>query len=242
MRIHTDLKGFTLIELLVVTAIIAILVAMLFPVFVNARGKAQQIACLSNLKQIGLAFQMYASDYGGACCPYGIGSPDTGAVTQWEMHLYPYVKSLGLYSCPSSDFQPTAALVQPNYWSYLGAYGWNLNLFNDPATFRVTLADLDMPANTVVAVDAHPYNAAALPDGILWDRAKPAYRHSDMCNVVFSDGHVRALTPDALLATIPNIHGRNVAYLASAYGSGWTNDPSIRIFSLWQTAASLPHF
>jgi len=141
------------------------------------------------------------------------------------MHLYPYVGSLGLYSCPSSGFQPTEALVQPNYWSYLGAYGWNLNLFN-----------------TVVAVDAHPYNAAALPDGILWDRAKPAYRHSDMCNVLFSDGHVRALTRDALFATTPNIHGRKVAYLASAYGSGWTNDPSIRIFSLWQTAASLPHF
>ncbi len=194
---HTGPKGFTLIELLVVMAIIAILAAMLFPVFAKARGKAQQTACLSNLKQIGLAFEMYAQDYDGAVCPYGIGSPDTGAVTQWEMHLYPYVGSLGLYSCPSSDFQPTAALVQPNYWSYLGAYGWNLNLFNDPATFRVTLADLDMPADTVIAVDAHPYNAAALPDGMLWDRTQPAYRHNDLCNVVFSDGHAKALTPDA---------------------------------------------
>ena len=239
---HTARKGFTLIELLVVIAIIAILAAMLFPVFVKTREKAHQTACLSNLKQIGLAFQMYAQDYEGACCPYGVGSPDTGAVTQWEMHLYPYVRSLGVYTCPSSSFQPTQALVQPSYFSYLGAYGWNLNLFNDPATFLVTLADLDMPADTVIAVDSKPFNCVSLPDGILWSLAKPAYRHSDMCNVVFCDGHAKALTQGALLATAPNTHGRKVAYLASAYGSGWTNDPSIRIFSLWQTAASLPHF
>ena len=127
-------------------AIIAILAAILFPVFVKAREKAQQTACLSNLKQIGLAFGLYAQDYQGGVCPYGTGSPDTGAYTQWELHLYPYVTSLGVYGCPSSSFQPTAALVQSNYSSYLGAYGWNLNLFNDPATFLVTLADLDMPA------------------------------------------------------------------------------------------------
>ena len=63
-----------------------------------------------------------------------------------------------------------------------------------------------------------------------------------MCNVIFCGGHVKALTPGALLTTTPNIHGRRVAYLASAYGSGWTKQPSITIFSLWHTAVSLPHF
>ena len=235
-------KGFTLIELLVVIAIIAILAAMLFPVFGKAREKARQTGCLSNLRQLGLAFQMYAQDHDEGCCPYGIGSPQTGARTQWEMHLQPYVKSLGVYTCPSSSFQPTEAIIQPNYISYLGSYGWNLNLFNDPAAFLVTLADLDMPGDTVVAVDSEPYNCVALPDGMLWDLARPAYRHNDMCSVAFCDGHARPLTQDILLATAPNTRGRKVAYLASAYGSGWTKDPSVTIFPLWQTAQSLPHF
>ena len=64
-------KGFTLIELLVVIAIIAILAAILFPVFARAREKARQASCQSNLKQIGLAAAMYMSDYDGTCILWG---------------------------------------------------------------------------------------------------------------------------------------------------------------------------
>jgi prepilin-type N-terminal cleavage/methylation domain-containing protein/prepilin-type processing-associated H-X9-DG protein len=235
-------RGFTLIELLVVIAIIAILAAILFPVFAKAREKARQTACLSNLKQIALAAQMYAQDYDEMCCPYGTGSPEAGASTQWELHLYPYVKSLGVYSCPSSDFQPTEAMVQPNYLTYRGAFGWHFNLFNDPATFPVALSDLDMPGETVLAVDSDPFNCVALPGGILWSLARPAYRHNALANVAFCDGHARAFTGDALLATAPNAAGRKVAHVTSGFTCGWTADRSVTIFPLWQTAASLPHF
>ncbi len=105
-------KGFTLIELLVVIAIIAILAAILFPVFARAREKARAAACLSNCKQIGLALMMYAGDYderlpcglvgtGGGNNPWwGIG---------WAGQTNPYLKSVGILKCPNDTNNPTVA-------------------------------------------------------------------------------------------------------------------------------------
>jgi prepilin-type N-terminal cleavage/methylation domain-containing protein/prepilin-type processing-associated H-X9-DG protein len=109
-------RGFTLIELLVVIAIIAILAAILFPVFAQARDKARQSACISNLKQIGLAFGMYAQDYDellGPCALAIQGQSPTGPFTVknrfgtrtvlWPAFLQPYVKNLNIFSCPSAN-------------------------------------------------------------------------------------------------------------------------------------------
>ena len=103
-------RGFTLIELLVVIAIIAILAAILFPVFARAREKARQTSCLSNLKQLGLGLQMYAQDYDGmifanCACP----GPPLVSRYQHEgnavalSYVYPYVKNDQIYHCPSVD-------------------------------------------------------------------------------------------------------------------------------------------
>src|SRR5512140_3644422 len=102
-------KGFTLIELLVVIAIIAILAAILFPVFAQARAKARQTTCLSNLKQLALAGIMYTGDYDGMLP--GIGSAPSAFCSssanylrlhdmEWPTKLYPYVKSFNLFQCP----------------------------------------------------------------------------------------------------------------------------------------------
>jgi len=87
------LRGFTLIELLVVIAIIAILAAILFPVFAKAREKARQISCTSNLKQIALAVNMYAQDFDENFPPKGIYRPDTSSWVPWQTVVAPYVKN-----------------------------------------------------------------------------------------------------------------------------------------------------
>src|SRR5712692_9762187 len=106
-------NGFTLIELLVVIAIIAILAAILFPVFAQARDKARQATCLSNGKQIGLAQMMYAQDYDETFSPSRFqngGCTITGSAiggSQWNMRILPYTKNEQIFACPS-DFTKQA--------------------------------------------------------------------------------------------------------------------------------------
>lgn len=94
--------GFTLIELLVVIAIIAILAAILFPVFAKAREAARKTSCTSNLRQLSTAMAMYRTDYDSAF-PFG-GWFATGmdATNDWQNSIFPYVKNKGAYRCPSS--------------------------------------------------------------------------------------------------------------------------------------------
>jgi len=113
MRMKTGVgyKGFTLIELLVVIAIIAILAAILFPVFARARENARRASCMSNLKQISMGVMQYTQDYDERM-PSNYVSLNGGAVTRWWADLIqPYVKNYQLYVCPS-DSTP-------------GSYPWN---------------------------------------------------------------------------------------------------------------------
>src|SRR4030088_3110840 len=95
-------KGFTLIELLVVIAIIAILAAILFPVFAQAREKARAITCVSNEKQISLSWMMYIQDYDETLVPYSSTGSSGGIVTPWTLVLQPYTKNYQVFKCPDS--------------------------------------------------------------------------------------------------------------------------------------------
>src|ERR1700743_2399090 len=97
---QTARYGFTLIELLVVIAIIAILAAILFPVFTKVREKARQTSCASNMKQLGIAFAQYVQDNNERFPSVHAVTPNNDYAGGWANIIYPYVKSTGAFTCP----------------------------------------------------------------------------------------------------------------------------------------------
>ena len=191
-------RAFTLIELLVVIAIIAILAAILFPVFAKAREKARQSSCASNVKQIGLSIIQYLQDYDELYPVYNVSNLGCLVVAK------PYVKNDQVYTCPSSN----QATYGVNYTS----------LFNGGT---LNNAQVTVPAQCIMVVDDgkagalgnSPWNrfppwtgsnsaAGHWPDDWAWadggtitsgtlynDTANP--RHNNGANGVFVDGHVK---------------------------------------------------
>lgn len=195
-------RAFTLIELLVVIAIIAILAAILFPVFARARENARRTSCLSNLKQWGLAQLQYTQDYDEALS--GCRKMPGGVATYWTSMLAPYSKSTQLELCPNGISNPS-----PGYPSY----GLNYNLGID--TTVVSLAAVQSPSETVLFADSYAglappndslgyyfmYPPSVFPAGKNWwefkyDSTIERYgritqRHFDGANICYVDGHAK---------------------------------------------------
>jgi len=190
-------RGFTLIELLVVIAIIAILAAILFPVFARAREKARQSSCLSNLKQIGLGALMYAQDYDErftipVACPSVtncfVWSEATG---QQYRPLNPYIKNQQIWQCPSTNDDPNLS------------YGWNRSL--DGWGNGGKLGACQKPAETVMFADHRPNVTYRWSGGWLAsnetccggqgnDTVYPHWlnpAHNGGCNIALVDGHAK---------------------------------------------------
>jgi prepilin-type N-terminal cleavage/methylation domain-containing protein/prepilin-type processing-associated H-X9-DG protein len=154
-------RGFTLIELLVVIAIIAILAAILFPVFAQAREKARQASCISNLNQLDLAMQQYVQDNDQTYPPldnWMISPP-----TIWASVMYPYVKSKEVYRCPDD---PSTALIDGGS-AYALSANWHVSyIMNEqfgntywtvagagPPLWTLPLQKIAKPASTVLFCD-----------------------------------------------------------------------------------------
>jgi prepilin-type N-terminal cleavage/methylation domain-containing protein/prepilin-type processing-associated H-X9-DG protein len=162
--------GFTLIELLIVLAVIAIITAILFPVFGQMREKSRQVSCLSNLHQIALASEIYTQDYDETFLWNPPGDGAKGDLTaerirrltgrqrhcvdqpsvSWPLLLQPYLKSAMVFQCPSSAGDGTA-IVCPNLDDYQGNYGLNGVLIGDDCEPR-TLASLTHAPSEVALV------------------------------------------------------------------------------------------
>jgi len=203
--------GFTLIELLVVIAIIAILAAILFPVFAQARDKARSSACLSNLKQIGTSLHLYLQDYdetyplnqfdahGGDCKPLGY---------TWKEAVQPYTRNGEVWVCPSAKH----AAINTCCWgskTIKTSYGYNGSIFNTFALHRsddrvvvdaprgrpkraVVMADINRPAESLWVLE-EDWGWEACPDNGDWtipDGGGPD-RHTCGNNWIYCDSHAR---------------------------------------------------
>ena len=151
-------RGFTLIELLVVIAIIAILAAILFPVFARAREKARQTSCLSNVKQLTLGFMMYAQDYDEYIRSAYLPGPDSH-YWSWMFGIEPYVKNDHVYACPSDSWAVTWGHKSP---AARLSYGMNYNYLGYSSA-QYKLAEIDRPAETILRRRSSPPATASRP-------------------------------------------------------------------------------
>jgi prepilin-type N-terminal cleavage/methylation domain-containing protein/prepilin-type processing-associated H-X9-DG protein len=205
-RYKMQRKGFTLIELLVVIAIIAILAAILFPVFARARENARRASCQSNLKQIGLGIMQYTQDYDEKM-PECTANQTSTTMTLWD-RIDPYTKSAQIYKCPSDTathaYGGLSSSGAATVWD--PSYGYNyvyLMVGSDGDNSGVSLAAIQSISQTVMMTDADgtrkdyiyapQYKASDTPYGGFRDR------HLDGGNVLWCDGHVKWNKPDALM-------------------------------------------
>jgi len=188
-------RGFTLIELLVVIAIIAILAAILFPVFNRTREKAKSTQCIANLHQLGLAMTMYAGD-NGDCLPWSWKTDPYAVSNLWWPAIYPYVVDDAVITCPANTFgMPTGGMY--------GHYGMSQWMNCAP------LGSLLHPNRLFLLLDATTYvvHFSATDDTVAWPWAwrgnwwpnalpfipKPYHAANTAVNVLFCDAHVETV-------------------------------------------------
>jgi prepilin-type N-terminal cleavage/methylation domain-containing protein/prepilin-type processing-associated H-X9-DG protein len=199
--------GFTLIELLIVISIIALLAAILFPVFSRARESARRSSCLSNMKQLGTALLMYTQDYDEAMCGnasnadegagLALGFMDAAAGRNWAASLMPYVKNLQVFVCPSAV--PYSKVGGNSAYFELSTTGaGNTSYAGNYIVEDRKLAAIPEPARIVMLREFKFYQCTAqmrpVPSGsnfVQFQHANLEYSHFEGANRLFCDGHAK---------------------------------------------------
>ena len=224
-------RGFTLIELLVVIAIIAILAAILFPVFARARENARRASCMSNLKQIGTAVQMYTQDYdekfpliAQSCCsgPYGDQKLPDGRRMRgywvWELAFYPYIKSTQAFVCPSDPTGGNSGVTTNTSADFLDV--WNKPFpvsygISESMTYwrssPVVLSDVNFPADTYYLADTHQDYSTFGDAG--WIPGFNRMRYSNNCGGTTNSGGVITVTGTLTDDCARHFGGNVIVYL-----------------------------
>jgi prepilin-type N-terminal cleavage/methylation domain-containing protein len=231
-------RGFTLIELLVVIAIIAILAAILFPVFAKAREKARQTSCLSNVRQITTASLSYAQDYDEKW-PFHdnempTNAPATGPWVHWVEMTSPYAKNEQLYVCPSLPSIPDATNPYVGFsypYHYAQSSQASRSVWSDAAGRWIndgkSLAVVDSPAESLLIGESGPYNWDP-PYGknywlgwslnwyycAGWWPNMYASPHNEMANLSAMDGHAKATRLECY-GSDPAVHNRSTGHMGS---------------------------
>ncbi len=197
----TGTAGFTLIELLVVIAIIAILAAILFPVFARAREKARTTSCLSNIKQMGLCWMMYTQDYDETCPPCDMWGPNKER-THWQWLLNHYAKSNSIFTCPSNTTAKPydgrqnlktggqVNYVQNVYLGYTNPWDTSGSYYN----FVLPMAAIRQPSECPLHWDSGVTGTAAG----YWSYNYLSEVHNGGFNFSYCDGHAKVMRKMAL--------------------------------------------
>lgn len=194
-------RGFTLIELLVVIAIIAILAAILFPVFARARENARKSNCLSNLKQLGTAHMMYCQDYDEMTASYQ-DVPAAAATRSWMNMFEPYMKNTGVLNCPSAPGKFRVS-TSGMYVSYYGVNITNVSVSGATWTYLFCyrpLAQIENPAETLMIADLDTEGVYLRWNSVENRANNVATRHSEGTCCAFFDGHAKWVKADVLLS------------------------------------------